>query len=240
MYGGRFKQYFGWYVEQTTYRLGVAPVNYAYLDDVCPDEIVHMIQDAKDAAHKAEAERLRLLEMVAGPLRPEIRPDEITYWHNVKLEEAKPYQRLQRTASQLNRKVSNHFENSTREEFGFRKIGDAYISESLLYKILQRLFANDEIIRHYRPEWLGGLEVDIFLPARKLAFEYQGQQHFRPMKAWGGEEALVDLRERDARKQALCRDMGITLIVFDFSEPLTESHVSGRMRAEVPCMLLPS
>jgi hypothetical protein len=240
MYGGRFQQYFGWYVEQTAYRLGVAPGNCAYLDDVCPDEIVQMIQDAKGAADKAEAERLRLLEMVAGPSRPDIAPDEITYWHNVKLEEAKPYQRLQRTASQLNRKVGNHFENITREEFGFRRIGDAYISESLLYKILRQLFANDEIIRHYRPEWLGGLEVDLFLPARKLAFEYQGQQHFRPVEAWGGKEALVELQERDARKQALCRDMGIRLIVLDFSEPLTESHVSGRIGSEVPCIILPS
>ena len=169
--------------------------------------------------------------MVNASSRPDIAPDEMTYRHNVKLEEAQQYQELERISSRLRRELENHFENISREEFGFRRIGHAYVSESLLFKIVQRLFADDEIIRHHRPEWLSGLEMDIYLPKRKLAFEYQGQQHFGPIKAWGGEKALVELQERDVKKRESCHERGVKLIAVDYTEPLTESHIRKRVHS---------
>ena len=81
------------------------------------------------------------------------------------------------------------------------------------------------IIRHHRPNWLDRLELDIFLPDLKLAFEYQGQQHFHAIKAWGGEKALKDLQERDKKKAHLCHQNGITLITIDYTEPLTDEYL---------------
>jgi len=231
-YGGRFRQYFGWYIRETMYRYGVAPMSYVYLHDVCPDELIQLIEDARNAAHKAETERQRLMDMSSGPSRSDIAPEETTYWHNVKLEEAELYQRLQWASSRLKRKLDNYFENITREEFGFRKIGDAYIGESLLFKIVRRLFPDDEVIRHHRPAWLQGLEIDIYLPRRKLGLEYQGQQHFHAITAWGGESALVELQHRDVKKRKLCHERGVKLIAVDYAEPLTEPHISERVRSQ--------
>ncbi len=195
----------------------------------CPEEIIRLIEDVKEAACKAQTERLQLMKVVDGPPRPDIGPDEITYWHNVKLEEARPYEKLQCRANGLKRELANYFENITRAELGFRKIGDAYINESLLFKIVQRLFLQDKVVRHHHPEWLQGLELDIYLPDKKLAFEYQGQQHFYSIKAWGGEKALAELQKRDAKKLALCDQIGVNLIVIDYTEPLTESYIHKRI-----------
>ena len=58
-----------------------------------------------------------------------------------------------------------------------------------------------------------------------------GQQHSHPIEAWGGKDALCDLQERDRRKARLCRDLGITLIAIDYTEPLTAEHIQTRAYA---------
>ena len=82
---------------------------------------------------------------------------------------------------------------------------------------------------------LGRLELDVYVPGAELAFEYQGQQHFYAIEAWGGEEALSKVQERDARKARLCAEHGVTLITVDYTEPLTETYIRGLMCAERDC-----
>jgi hypothetical protein len=141
---------------------------------------------------------------------------------------------LRRLAAQLEREVSNGVQNITRAEFGFRAVGEGWISETMLYQIVCRLFPGEQVLRHHRPEWLEGLELDVYLPDRRLAFEYQGQQHFHPIKAWGGEKALQALRERDARKAQICREAGVHLVTVDYTEPLTDSHIKERVGGSGP------
>jgi hypothetical protein len=126
---------------------------------------------------------------------------------------------------QTRRKLTKKVENLVRQEFGFRRVGEGWVSETELYQIVRRIFVDKEIIRHLRPDWLEGLELDIYLPSLRLAFEYQGQQHFHPIKAWGGQEALEAVRTRDARKAQLCNRQGIALVTVDYTEPLTEEYV---------------
>ncbi|MBT3227013.1 MAG: hypothetical protein HOE30_21555 [Deltaproteobacteria bacterium] len=199
--GAKFEQYYGWYVYQTINRLGVmsAP-NCIYLNDVCPPEIMDQIDEFNKIRKMAQLER-----------------------------EHEPYRKLEKLSGQLYRKLGNHFENITREEFGFRKVGEGWISESLLYKIISRQYPGQDIIRHHRPEWLDGLELDIFIPDIRLAFEYQGQQHFHPIKAWGGKKALVALQERDARKRQICIKCNVKLIEIDYTEPLTDEYVEKKI-----------
>ena len=108
-------------------------------------------------------------------------------------------------------------------------IGEGWISESLLAKIVAQLFPEEEAVRHLRPDWLDGLEIDIWLPERRLAIEYQGQQHFHPVEAWGGAAALSAVQARDARKARLCAELGVHLVTIDYTEPLTEKHVAARL-----------
>lgn len=230
MYGSGFMQKFGWYVNQTRLRLGVGK-DLAYLSDQTPDELIEHIERVKDLTERERRERSRLIELVRCPRRDYIAPDEVTYWANVKKEEGELHRTLERKLRRESRKLLNCFENITREEFGFRKIGEAWVSESLLFKIVRRIVGDrHKIFRHVRPEWLDGLELDIYIPGKNLALEYQGQQHYHPIQAWGGEEALRELQERDERKRALCQQNDVSLIEVKYTEPLTEDRIRSKIR----------
>jgi len=137
--------------------------------------------------------------------------------------------RFKKRRDQLERRLKNAIENLTREEFGFRKVGKAWVSETLLYQIVSRLFARYEVIHHHRPDWLDGLELDIFVPELQLGIEYQGQQHFHPIAAWGGVAALRTLQRRDQEKRMKCEAAGVTLVEVDYTEPLTEDYIRKRL-----------
>lgn len=231
MYGTAFVQSYGWYLKQTYFRLGMWPEGDRYLPNVCPAEYQSEIELVKKAEEAFQRENERLQAVAAGPKRPDIPDDEVTYWRNVREEEAKPMVALRRNASQSRRAFTKKIENIVREEFGIRKVGEGWISETILHQIVARVCAGHEVLFHYRPEWLGGLEFDIYVPDLKTAFEYQGIQHYRPIKAWGGEKGLEEVKRRDARKACLCRQLDIRLIRVDYTAPLTESHVQTLLAA---------
>lgn len=89
MYGTRFVQQFGWYINQTYLRLGIMPLWLYFLPDACPAEIQERIRELSRATDELNVERDRLLAMVRGPKRADIAPTEITYWSNVKMDEAR-------------------------------------------------------------------------------------------------------------------------------------------------------
>lgn len=211
MYGGQFDQTYGWYVSQTRLRFGVG--HGRFLEDICPSEIQELLRRVYTI--NEESNRLAQ-EVVWNVTTPSEKQTEL--------------ERLWKVRSSLSRQIGNLFENETRREFGVRAVGEGWVSESVLYQIVARQFPERECRGHFRPTWLSGLELDAFIPEENIAFEYQGQQHFYPVKHWGGQEALDALRIRDARKAELCRQRGILLIAFDFTEPLTEQHVRERIR----------
>lgn len=238
MYGGKFKQHFGWYINQASYRLGVEPLSMDYIEDATPNELLSDIEDLRELMQQEEAERTRLLEIVRGPARQDISDSEITYWQNVKLSEAGTLTDLEGKTRRQRRKIDKTFENIARAEFGFRKVGEGWVSESLLYKIVCQLLPEYEIVRHLRPKWLERLELDIFISELNVGIEYQGQQHFQAVEVWGGTPALSSLQERDARKRVLCSENGVTLIEVDYTEPLNAEHIAERIENLVPSVRL--
>ncbi len=230
MYGGQFLQKFGWYVNQTFLRLGLRPGDLDYLEDSCPSKLAQKVLVWREVEREHQAERARLLALAEGPARSEISPDEPTYWRNVRMGEEDRFVALRREAGRLRQAVLNDVESTTRQDFGFRAVGDGWISESILFNVVRRLLPDDTILRHHRPDWLEGLELDIFIPARMLGIEYQGQQHFHSVSVWGGDTALKSQQQRDARKAELCAGHGVRLITVDYTEPLDETHVAERLR----------
>jgi hypothetical protein len=121
------------------------------------------------------------------------------------------------------------FQDEARTEFGYRKVGQGFVSETQLAMIIGSLLPEEVIVRHHRPDWLDGLELDIWIPGLKLGVEYQGQQHYKAIKAWGGERALLALQQRDARKARMCCELGVSLVEVRYTEPLTLEHIRSRL-----------
>lgn len=236
MYGGQFMQYYGWYVKQAYFRFGIAPSpfgSYRYLPDVCPMEYQRDIRSLEAAKMDYMSELERVENIVTGPPRQDIPPDEVVYWQNVRIEEAQPMIELRRRAAQTERAFTKKIENIVRQEFGFGKVGEGWMSETMLLHIVEQLFPTEQVLHHFRPDYLKGMELDIYVPSRQLAFEYQGQQHFHPIKAWGGKKALEQVKVRDARKGELCEEHGVKLLTVDYTEPLTEAHVRDILSQEI-------
>lgn len=120
-------------------------------------------------------------------------------------------------------------ENELRGQLGFPAFGKPGFLESELYRIVRAVFPDDEVIRHARPDWLDGLELDIYVPSRRLAIEYQGEQHFVPLKPWGGEKAFLLTQERDQRKRRLLEEHGVALTTFSRSDSIDLDSVSVRL-----------
>ncbi len=103
-------------------------------------------------------------------------------------------------------------ENLYRESIGLPRIGEGWISETLLFQQIKAAFPYDEIEQHSHPSFLGRQHYDIYLPEYKIAIEYQGEQHRRSIEYFGGEEAFDNTQKRDRRKKELSRKNGVDLI----------------------------
>ncbi len=90
------------------------------------------------------------------------------------------------------------------------------INENLCRKIFELAFR--DVFPKCRPNWLKAtlkslpLELDGFCEGLKLAFEYQGEQHYKPMH-YNGEQGFKAQVKRDLIKSQLCSKNEITLIV---------------------------
>ncbi len=121
-------------------------------------------------------------------------------------------------------------ENEVRGLFGYPQIGEKWITETILYKIVQVIFPSLEVVHHYRGRELEGLEIDIWIPDLKVAIEYQGIQHFEVVEHWGGKEGLTKRLQNDRKKKKLCSALEYKLVEFFHNEHLTEEVVTRRLR----------
>ena len=88
------------------------------------------------------------------------------------------------------------------------EIGATWQGEEITFQAIRDALPDTEVHRHARPFWLSPQHLDIFIPARKIAVEYMGEQHFAAIDYFGGPDALARTRARDERKARLCADAG--------------------------------
>lgn len=205
MYGGAFKQNYGWYICKQAYEWGLEPPNLYVTPYLCPQEILDLIE--------------------LDPRKT------ITLFHDLMQKgEVEKALEIKSKLDKQRRRVWNVIENEVRFKFGHKKIGEAWTSETILFYIVQSLFPKMTILRHYRPEFLKGLELDIFIKELKVGIEYQGLQHFEPVNHWGGKEALQKLKERDKKKREICSFLGIHLVYFKYNEGLSNETVLVKLK----------
>lgn len=124
----------------------------------------------------------------------------------------------------IKQKRNNVYNEAIAKGFKFNK----WSSEQSLYALIVRFF-NDAIYQ-YQDKWLGLQSLDVYIPSLKIAFEYQGEQHYNASDFFGGEEGLKNNQERDARKRALCLENGVTLIEWRYDEKITKENLSTKLK----------
>lgn len=102
--------------------------------------------------------------------------------------------------------------------------------ESELYGLVRDLFPDYQVLREASPAWLGRMRIDIYVPDLGLAVEHQGEQHYRPISAFGGEDAHRKVVERDELKRRLCAENGVEVVDFRFDAPITKASVKSRLK----------
>ena len=65
---------------------------------------------------------------------------------------------------------------------------------------------------------------------KKIAFEYQGEQHFKPIKFFGGLKAFKKRKKLDLRKERVCKKLNINLIKFNYDEPVKTAFIIKRLK----------
>ena len=122
-------------------------------------------------------------------------------------------------------RVRNLINLLVKERFEISALGGSSHAEITILKMVRELLPNLKIVSHHRPDWLLGLEIDIWIPELNIGIEYQGEQHYKPIEIWGGEAGFMDLKARDERKRKLCQEKGVNLIEIRFDQQITKNDL---------------
>jgi hypothetical protein len=211
MYGGSFKQTYGWYIEKQRYEFGIVfkgpkklnefgqpdlkgPYSLRVMLDECPHNLYSLIKDNKFSSFNEEN---NVVDYVIN--RPQ------------------------------NNEIHNVIENYVRLKLGFKKVGESWVNETLLFNTIKSMFPDYHVFHHYRPDFLKGLEIDVYIEELKTGFEYQGIQHYQPLKHFGGEKSHADLKSRDKLKKRICEEFGIKLCYITYEDDVCESLIKMKM-----------
>lgn len=150
--------------------------------------------------------------------------DALPDWFGRHVESSKgPYIDLLQRAEDLDKRTA-------RAEVDRRLGLSRWTREAELHRVILKLFPTHRVRREASPPWLGRQRLDIYLPDLRLALEYQGEQHYRPIEHFGGVAAHRRTVERDRQKKELCDANGVSLIYVRYDESLSRAHLRARLR----------
>ena len=104
--------------------------------------------------------------------------------------------------------------------------GCPYCKETILERNISIILANNNIKYIYEAskkdglDWLGLQSLDFYLPDYNVAIECQGEQHFKPIDFFGGEEKFKETKKLDLKKYKLCKEHKIDILYYADNKPL--------------------
>ena len=107
-------------------------------------------------------------------------------------------------------------------------------SELELFRLVYQHYPT--AIYQYHSDWLGLQSLDIYIPDLRIGIEYQGEQHYKVVEHFDGEEGFKKRQELDNRKRQLCVENKIKLIEWRFDEPINQMNLENKIKnIEVEC-----
>jgi len=89
-------------------------------------------------------------------------------------------------------------------------------TQQKIYEFLCKSFPNVDWKWECSPEWLKPQRFDIYSYKHNLAIEYNGKQHYVPLKCFGGQLSFNDTVRRDALKSNKCADNNCKLYIIKY------------------------
>jgi hypothetical protein len=102
------------------------------------------------------------------------------------------------------------------------------VGEELVRAALEEAFSGKSFDRTRREPWMEGLELDGYNEELRLAFEYQGKQHYERVGHFQpNEKDFEDQLERDAQTSEQCQDEFVSLLIIPYTVRFTKirAHV---------------
>lgn len=98
---------------------------------------------------------------------------------------------------------------SKQQAYLYKKLSEEFQNETILYEVGNRVVS-----------WLEGQRFDMYLPKYNIAIEYNGPQHYMPIKRLGGEIQYKKTLMRDQSKREKCKNNNCTLyeLKYDYTE----------------------
>ena len=81
---------------------------------------------------------------------------------------------------------------------------------------------------HAHPKFLGGLELDFYLPEINLAIECQGRQHYEPVNYFGGIRGFESIIIRDKEKKQICDGNNVEILYYTKQNVIGENIFSQK------------
>jgi|GEM_PF-3944448 hypothetical protein len=119
-------------------------------------------------------------------------------------------------------------ENILRENHGLPRIGEGWLSEMTLFRLVESVFP--DVQHHISPSWLAPQHLDIFIPSRNIALEYQGKQHYEAVDFFGGEASFEKRKQLDDLKMRKCNSNEVVLIHWRYDEPITKELLEIKLK----------
>lgn len=115
--------------------------------------------------------------------------------------------------------------NNIRKKYNVPLIGEKWVSETELYRTVNEVLGDYEVVHHGSPDWLGRMHLDVYVPELKIAFEYQGKQHEKPVDFFGGKETFKKQKKRDKKKKKLCDKHEVELFYIKSGENFSTKSI---------------
>lgn len=100
-------------------------------------------------------------------------------------------------------------------------------SELELFRLVSQHYPS--AIYQYHSDWLGLQSLDIYIPDLRIGIEYQGEQHYRVVDFFGGEEGFQKRQELDERKRKLCIENNVKLIEWKYDEAINKTILDNKI-----------
>lgn len=133
---------------------------------------------------------------------------------------------------EVNKELLSDLANGKHEEaekHEYSPLRGIWKNEELMYRCIQNVCKGKTVVYQHHPHFLGHQSYDAYIPELKVAFEYQGQQHFEPVDFFGGKENFEQQVDRDKRKKQLSRENGITLIYVNYDEDVSDELIRRKL-----------